>query len=467
MDVIVAGAGPTGLALAYELGLAGVEAVVIERLAERIEQVKGGAIQARTSELLDLRGLLDPIAARSLPRTATGGHFAMLPVALDASGWGTRHPFPLSVPQWIIEEELERASTVPVRRDAAITAVEQNDDGVTVTAGGTQLRASYLVACDGAHSTVRKLLDVPFPGRPGTFRAVLTDIVLTSVSDLVPTEIGHMSTLTRRAGDYWGMLVPVGGGRYRFTVGHASGETSGDDVATALTVLYGEETVLGEILTLSYFTDATRQVERYRHGRVLFAGDAAHIHPPYGGQGLNLGVRDAFNLGWKLAATVHGWAPPELLDTYHSERHPDAARVLHHTSAQRALADPSASDDIGALRDIVTDLLRVPGANYHMAGMMSGLDAEGRAPDHDLVTDKGPTRVAELMRSGRGLLLDFGSHEWPAGWTDRVDIVHAKSDEDLDAVLIRPDGTLAWNGDGPVTDALRAWFGAAVTSPGA
>jgi 2-polyprenyl-6-methoxyphenol hydroxylase-like FAD-dependent oxidoreductase len=461
MDVIIVGAGPTGLALACELGLAGVEAIVVEQLPARVEQTKGGAIQARTAELLDLRGLLDPIAARALPRSAAGGHFAGLPVQLDATGWRTRHPHPLAVPQWIIEEELERASATPVRRNAAVTAVEQDADGVTVTAGGTRLRADYLVACDGAHSTIRKLLDVPFPGRPGTYRAVLCDVLLTSVSDLVPTQAGHLSTLTSRAGDFWGMLVPVGAGRYRFTCGRAEGET---DVRTALTALYGEETVLGEILTLSHFSDATRQVEQYRHGRVLFAGEAAHIHPPHGGQGLNLGVQDAVNLGWKLAATVRGWVPPNLLDTYHTERHPAAARVLHHTAAQRVLFDPWPSEDVTALRDIVTDLIRLPDANHYLAGMMSGLDAEGRVPDHDLVTDRGPTRVAELLRSGRGLLLDPGDHEWPTGWSDRVDIVHAKADDDVAPLLIRPDGTLAWSGDGPVTDALRTWFGSPVTA---
>jgi len=456
MDVIIAGAGPTGLALAYELGLAGVEAVVVEQLPARLEQTKGGAIQARTTELLDMRGLLDPIAARRLPRSAVGGHFATLPISLDAAGWRTRHPYPLSVPQWIIEEELEHASSVPVHRNTPVTTVEQDAAGVTVTAGGTRLRASYLVACDGAHSTIRKLLDVQFPGRPGTYRAVLCDVRLTATSEHVPTRVGHMSTLTRQVGDYWGMLVPVGDLKFRFTFGHADGET---DVATALTALYGEETVLGEILNLSHFTDATRQVEQYRQGRVLFAGDAAHIHPPLGGQGLNIGVQDAINLGWKLAATVRGWAPPGLLDTYHTERHPAAARVLHHTSAQRVLADPSPSEDVAALRDIVTDLIRLPEANHYLAGMMSGLDAQGRVLDYDLVTDSGPTRVAELLRGGRGLLLDPGDQDWPTGWADRVDIVHAKADEGIAPLLIRPDGTLAWSGDGPVTDALHTWFG--------
>jgi 2-polyprenyl-6-methoxyphenol hydroxylase-like FAD-dependent oxidoreductase len=216
-----------------------------------------------------------------------------------------------------------------------------------------------------------------FPAAPAPTRAVLCDVRLTATSEHVPTRAGHMSTLTRQVGDHWGMLVPVGDHKFRFTFGYADGET---DVATALNALYGEETVLGEILNLSHFTDATRQVEQYRQGRVLFAGDAAHIHPPLGGQGLNIGAQDAINLGWKLAATVRGWAPPDLLDTYHAERHPAAARVLHHTSAQRVLADPSPSEDVAALRDIVTDLIRLPEANHYLAGMMSGLDAPGPRP---------------------------------------------------------------------------------------
>lgn len=455
MDVLVAGAGPTGLMLAHELALAGVEVTVLERLDARIEQTKGGALQARTAEVLDMRGLLDPITARELPREEVGGHFAGLPVPLDATPWNTRHPYPISVPQWIVEEELEYAALARgarIRRGVEVSAVEQGADQVTVTANGETMTARYLVACDGAHSTVRKLLDVPFPGRPGTFRAVLTDVLLSSVSDQVPTSVGHFSAMTKRGDDFWGMLVPVGEGKYRFTFGR-DGVATADETQAALTALYGEETKLAEVLNASEFGDATRQLESYRHGRIFFAGDAAHIHPPFGGQGLNLGIQDSFNLGWKLAATLKG--AEHLLDTYQDERHPPAARVLRHTAAQRVFALPGPSEDVVELREIFTDLMRLPDTNRYLAGMMSGLDAPDRIPDLELITDDGPTYLSTLLHPGRGLLLDFGRRDWPAG----VDVVHVKPDGEHDALLIRPDGLVCWSGDGSPAAVLAKWFG--------
>lgn len=301
---------------------------------------------------------------------------------------------------------------------------------------------------------MRKLLDLPFPGRPGTYRAVLADVRLSAVSDLVPAWAGHLSTLTRATEHHWGMVVPIGGDRYRFTFGKlGEHETpmSAQAVRQAFTELYGEPTTLAEILTISRFSDATRQLENYRHGRVFFAGDAAHIHPPLGGQGLNLGVQDALNLGWKLAATLAGWAPERLLDTYQTERHPKAARVLHHTAAQRVLAAPHPDPDVLALRDIFTDLMRLPDTNRHLAGMMSGLDDPTRLPDLDLVTATGPTRVAELLRAGHAVLLDLtGDVQLPPGWADHVDLVRAKADADFAAALIRPDAAVSWRGETPL-----------------
>jgi 2-polyprenyl-6-methoxyphenol hydroxylase-like FAD-dependent oxidoreductase len=498
-EVVVVGAGPTGLALAYELALAGIDVLVLERLSRRIEQVKGGALQPRTAELLESRGLLEPMLRRATAREAVGGHFAMLPVPLDCTPWQTRHPFPITVPQWEIEEVLEEravAQGVRVLHGSTLTSLDGDGDGggdsdgdgagtdngdrhgVTVVADGLRVRADYLVACDGARSTVRKLLGLPFPGRSGTYLAVLADIRLSAVSSLVPRQQGHISGLTRQAGGYWTLLIPLGEGRYRITFGRADQAgverdtpVTEEEIAAALRTVYGEETVLSGVDNSSRFSDATRQLESYRTGRVLFAGDAAHIHPPLGGQGLNLGVQDAFNLGWKLAATLRGRAPAGLLDSYHRERHPAGAQVLHHTSAQRVLADPSASEDVTALRDIVTDLLRLPDTNRHIAGLMSGLSlryepADGQAhplvghrmPDMDLFTSEGPTRLSALFGTGHAVLLDLagvvpGGLRLPAS----VDLVRATRpdgagetrDPGAAALLFRPDGYVCWATDHP------------------
>jgi 2-polyprenyl-6-methoxyphenol hydroxylase-like FAD-dependent oxidoreductase len=494
-EVVVVGAGPTGLMLACELTLAGVGTVVLEKLPHRVEQVKGGGIQPRTAELLDLRGLLEPLLARGASPVPAGGHFAALPVPLDCTPWQTRHPFPIAIPQWEVEEVLEEravASGARVLRGSAVTAVEPHAavepdtavepdaDGVSVvTADGLRVRARYLVACDGGHSTVRKLLGIPFPGRPGTHQAVLADIRLAAVSPLVPRQSGHMSTLTRQAGGYWSMLVPLGAERYRLAFGRTGpadeavqadfdrdAPVTRDEITTALQAVYGPETTLGAVENSSRFSDATRLVEQYRVGRVLFAGDAAHIHPPLGGQGLNLGLQDAFNLGWKLAATVQGRAPRGLLDSYHAERHPVGARVIHHTSAQRVLADPNPSEDAAALRDIVIDLLRLSDANRHIAGLMSGLSLHyplpgdhpltgHRIPDADLLTATGPTRLSTLFRAGHAVLLDL-TGALPAGLSlpAGVDLVRATCPDDLGAaaLLLRPDASVCWATDDTVVD---------------
>ncbi|WP_306185035.1 FAD-dependent monooxygenase [Streptomyces sp. MK5] len=505
-EVVVVGGGPTGLMLACELAQAGVDTLVLEQLTRRVEQVKGGGIQPRTAELLEMRGLLEPLEKRAPARGTVGGHFATLPVPLDCSPWNTRHPCPIGLPQWEIEEVLEeRATALGARmlRGAAVTALAQDADGVTAeTADGRRVRAGWLVACDGGHSTVRRLVGASFPGRPGTRPGVLADVRLSSVSDLVPREIGHMSTMTRQAGGYWAMTVPMRAGWYRFTFGPV-GEgavdrdtpVSREEIATALEALYRPETVLAEVNNSSRFTDATRQVEQYRQGRVLFAGDAAHIHPPLGGQGLNLGIQDAFNLGWKLAAAVQGRAPEGLLDSYHTERHPVAAQVLHHTSAQRVLADPNPSEDVAALRDIVVDLLRLPDTNRHLAGLVSGLalayppagDAGDsgssgshpltgqRVPDVELINADGdrPVRLSALFREGNSVLLDLAG-DLPQGLPlpERVDAVragYALGAEPLgaDVLLIRPDGYVCWTATGPAApDALLAAIARHLVRPG-
>ena len=474
-EVIVVGAGPTGLMLANELTLAGIPAVVLEKQGTRSGQSRAGSLQPRTAEVLDLRGLLDPLLERALPRGEVGGHFAGLPVELDCRPWRTRYPYPVGIPEARLEAFLEQRLVnqgVPVLRGYEVSAVEQDADGVTVR----DIRGSYLVACDGGHSTVRKLLDVPFPGDAGRMSAVVADITLASRSAAVPVTREHFSQYIKSDGGFFGVLAPIEGDLYRFMFGKLSGEGPGrevpvaaDEVREALRAVYGPQTELGQLREASRFSDAVRQVERYREGRVFFAGDAAHIHLPIGGQGVNLGIQDALNLGWKLAATVRGWAPNGLLDSYHTERHPVAARVLHNTRAQSVIMNPRQDENVAAVRDMFIDLLRLPEANRFISGMVSGLDVQypGLGPrmiDLDLTTQDGPTRVSRLMHSGRGLLLSFDDTPRSiAGWADRVDHVTAKTDEDIDAVLIRPDGYIAWSSaDGqPLEAALARWFGRA------
>jgi 2-polyprenyl-6-methoxyphenol hydroxylase-like FAD-dependent oxidoreductase len=460
MDVLVAGAGPTGLTTAAELALAGVSVTVLDR-RDGPGLPRPVGLQPRTAELLELRGL------RPADRSMDGpsGHFAGLPVALDSSVWRTRHPRVLNRSQDDVEAMLAEHAVkhgAVIRRGHEVRAVEAGDDGVTVDG----LRAGWLVACDGAHSTVRKLLELPFPGRTETYVATLAHIRLASASDLVPPRVAHFSQVTRQANGYWAMLTPLGDGTHRFVFGATADQPGRDapvtdaEVTKALTALYGVETRLGELYGASRFNDATRQLERYRHGRVLFAGDAAHIHPPLGGQGLNLGVQDAMNLGWKLAATVRGTAPSGLLDSYHDERHPAADRVLRHTAAQRVFTTPNRSENVEALREIVVDLMRTPDGNRYFSGLMSGLaqtyPGAQRVPDLDLTTADGPTRLSALLHDGRGLLLDLGDHAEPAGFTGQVGFVRAATDDGEyrgRLLLVRPDGYAAEPAE------LGRWFG--------
>jgi 2-polyprenyl-6-methoxyphenol hydroxylase-like FAD-dependent oxidoreductase len=497
-DVVVVGAGPTGLLLACELALAGVDVAVVERAAVSSGQSRGGGVNQRSAEVLAMRGLVDAVKSQSVPRDSVGGHFAFLPVPLDARPWRTRHPDGILIPQDRLEQILEarlRELGVRVRRSTELIGLVQDADGVDATVSDGRLRGRYLVACDGGHSAVRKLVGADFPGTPGTMAAVTADIELVSAGETVPRTVSHISTLARSGGEYWMMLHPLDGegGRvagFRAVFGGPpqaalprTAPVTADEVAAALTAVHGPETVLGRLRWGTRFSDAHRQLAEYRHGRVLFAGDAAHIHMPIGGQGLNLGLQDAMNLGWKLARVVSGRSPAVLLDTYHDERHPVAARVLATVRAQRVIAfPPPEADDVLALRDIVADLARLPDGNRYLAGLMSGLAIRYDLADPDplvgsrmidltLETYGGVTTVSALLRGGRGLLLELDAPLAPereiAAGVDRLAArtVDSPVGMDLDGVrrvLVRPDGYVGWVGRTPderPNEALARWFG--------
>ncbi|TCO61012.1 2-polyprenyl-6-methoxyphenol hydroxylase-like FAD-dependent oxidoreductase [Actinocrispum wychmicini] len=477
------GAGPTGLMLAAELALAGVAVRVVERQAEPSGQSRGGGVNARTAEVFAMRGLMADMAARSIRREVVGAHFAGLPVGLDVRPWRTRYPGGALIPQDRIESVLENRLAelgVTVRRATSVVEMDTSDDGVTVTLDdGSSIQGQYLVACDGAHSTIRSLTGAEFPGRPGTMKAVTADIELTARSVTVPTTVEHISRLVKAGGDYWMMLHPLYGpgeenGLYRVVFGGPEQQTlprstpvTAEEVSRALVAVHGPDTRIGRLRWGTRFTDATRQLARYRHGRVLFAGDAAHIHSPLGGQGLNLGVQDAMNLGWKLAAHVHGTAPEGLLDTYHDERHPVAARVLTVTQAQRAVMPPRDPDAV-ALREILTEMVRLPDTNRYLAGLMSGLDIRyplgsgeplvgERMPDLSLrLADGTVTQVSALLRPGRAVLLDLAAEGPDVSGVDRVVAEPVPSDigvetgaaPGVERILIRPDGYVSWVGSG-------------------
>jgi 2-polyprenyl-6-methoxyphenol hydroxylase-like FAD-dependent oxidoreductase len=489
-EVIVVGGGPTGLMLAAELGLAGVRTVVVEKLVERSGQSKAGGLQPRTAEVLDQRGLLDNVLDRATARHGAGGHFAALPVPLDCRPWRTRHPWGVRIPQARVEEVLEKRVVeygIPVLRGHELVTLDQDTEGVTGTVTGPDgeavwLRGQYLLACDGAHSRVRKLVGVGFPGTAGTISAVVSEVVLTSRSDAIPTTVEHFSRHIRGKDGHWTALSPLDNGCYRLMFGSPTRVPRDTPVTlaearTALQAVYGEETDLQEIRWASRFSNASRQVDRYRVDRVFFAGDAAHIHLPVGGQGINLGIQDAVNLGWKLAARLRDRAGDAVLDGYHVERHPVAARVLNNTKAQGVLMNVIEDENVAALRDIVLDLARTPDGNRYLAGMISGLDVRygdsehplvgSRMPDLGLTTAVGPTRTCDLLRGGRGLLLELDGEATLAGHArGRVDHVSATVTEDwrdavdARAVLVRPDGHVCWAAGAESPEAaLLQWFG--------
>ncbi|MFI1075506.1 FAD-dependent monooxygenase [Streptomyces puniciscabiei] len=494
-DVVIAGAGPTGLMLACELRLAGVDVTVVEKLAERSGESRAGGIHSRTLEVLDQRGILDRFLAEGELQPV--GHFSGLYLDFDESE--SRHPYPLMILQSAIERLLAEWATelgVGVRRSSEVSGVRQDEGGVTVEldTGGTApatLRARYLVGCDGGRSTVRKLAGIGFPGTEATMTALIGDVELPGLPEdyvwVRRTPHGDYSAIAFEPG--WHRVITS---EYDHVVDRDEPVTF-ERLKESLTKVAGTDFGIRNPRWISRFNDAARQAAQYRAGRILLAGDAAHIHFPAGGQGLNMGIQDAVNLGWKLAGVIRGQAPESLLDTYHTERHPVAERVLHNTRAQSALVRPGPQTD--ALRDVFGSLMVFDEVNQYLRHLLNALDIRypldgdhplvgRRVPDADLDAPDGVGRVYELLHAGRPVLLDLrGSAEVAAaakGWADRVDLVEARGEDDHwtvpaigdipapGALLIRPDGHVAWATDDTtphtpsLITALTTWFGPAL-----
>ena len=482
--VVIVGGGPTGLMLAGELSLAGIDAAIVERrVGQELDGLRSGGLHARTIEIFDQRGIADRFLARG--RTAQVAGFAG--VSLDISDFPTRHNYGLAL--W--QKHIERILTdwveelgVTIYRRCEVTAFVQDESGVDVALSDSRsLRADYLVGCDGGRSLVRKASGIEFPGSDPTTSNLIGEVEVTEEPNWgIHRDATGIHGLTRLDDGTVRVMVT------EREVGAVAPPTL-RDLSDALIAVFGTDYGVHNPASLSRFTDMARQAASYRQGRVLLAGDAAHVHPPDGGQGMQLGVQDAVNLGWKLAQVVRKTAPESLLDTYQAERHPVAARVLQNTMSAVVLRRED--ERIKALRGTVSELLAMEEPRKHFAGMMSGLDirydvGEGhellgrRMPDLDLVTADGPLRVFALLHDARPLLLNFGKpRAFDIGpWADRVRSVDAGYDgawelpvlgavEAPGAVLVRPDGHVAWVG-GPtsagLTDALTRWFGPAAAA---
>ncbi|MEA5364258.1 FAD-dependent monooxygenase [Amycolatopsis sp., V23-08] len=456
-EVVIAGAGPTGLMLANELALAGVDVVVLERLPERTGLSKALNLQPRTAEVLDLRGLLGRAEERSFA-TVPEGHFAMIPVSY--ASWNTRHPYQLAIPQVQVEAALEERlaeQDVEVLRGQALTAFTQDADGVTVTTSDTRIRASYLAGCDGGRSTVRKALGLPFEGIDGRGHGVVADVRFAATPPGAQSEWRSMRNIvtTDGIGKYTGLIPLSEPNLYRLAYGdrlnrpaNLRAEVTDEEVRDVITKTYGEETKVEEIRWASRFGDDSRLAASYRAGRVFLAGDAAHTHFPAGGQGLNLGIQDAMNLGWKLAAQIKGRAPQGQLDTYEQERRPVAEAVIQNVAAQSALIP--ATPELLALRTIFRALSELPEAQHHLSGLVSGLSITypRKDKDHpatgtrlpDFKTKEG--HASTWFHKGKFVLLTTQPTEKP-----HPEVEVAQVDElpwhDVTRALIRPDGYVA------------------------
>jgi 2-polyprenyl-6-methoxyphenol hydroxylase-like FAD-dependent oxidoreductase len=488
--VVIAGGGPTGLMLAGELALAGIDVAIVERrVTQDLPGSRAGGLHARTLELLDQRGIVDRFLAEGQKAQVAG--FGS--TKFDISDFPTRHPYGLALWQKHIERILASwVEELPVtfHRGRDVTGFSQDDTGVDVDVSDDhRFRAQYLVGCDGGRSVVRKTAGIEFPGWDPTMSAILAEVEMTEEPE---TGIRRTPSGTHAIGkvEYEikdGKVVYGKGGKVGVMITESQIGTSEPtlrEISEGLIAVYGTDYGVHSPTYISRFTDTTRQAATYRKGRILLAGDAAHVHSPVGGQGLNMGVQDAVNLGWKLAQVVKGISSDGLLDTYHAERHPVGARVLRGTMAQVALMRPD--DRIEALRDTVSELLSMEEPNKRFAARMTGLDIHydlglghpllgRRMPDLELVTPNGMRRLFSLLHEARPVLLNLGQPRAfdITPWTDRVRLVEAAYDGPWElpaigavtaptAVLIRPDGHVAWVGEhnqhGLVT-ALSTWFG--------
>lgn len=480
--VVIAGAGPTGMMLSAELTLAGVDVVVVERRPDHvIESSRAGGLHARTIEVLDQRGVVD----RFLDEGQAMQVQMYAGVPIDISDFPSRHNYGLALWQSHFERIMAgwvEALGVTIRRERVVTGLEQDDGGVDVTVSdGTSLRCQYLVGCDGGRSLIRKAAGIEFPGWDPTTSWMIAEVEMPEETPPgIRLERGGVQALHRMED---GRTV-----RAVLTDPDVvdNPEPTLQDLKDSLVAVYGTDFGAHNPKWISRFTDMCRQAATYRQGRVLLAGDAAHVHSPQGGQGLNISVQDAVNLGWKLALVVKGAAPEDLLDTYHAERHPIGARVLRNTMAQVAVS--RTDERSAALREAVAELLGMDEPRKFIGGMLSGLDVHydlgpghplvgRRMPDLDVVTADGPQRVYAWLHDARPLMLNFaqpGDGDVDlSSWSDRVQFVHATYSGPWelpvlgdvpapDAVLIRPDGYVAWAGepgDPALLDALTTWFG--------
>jgi 3-(3-hydroxy-phenyl)propionate hydroxylase len=484
--VVIAGGGPTGLMLAGELALARIDVVIVEpRASQVVDGSRAGGLHSRTIEVLDQRGIAERflLAGTKHPAVGFGG------TALDISDFPTRHNYLLALWQSLFEPILADwvgELGVPILRERQVAGFVQDDTGVDIElSDGPSLRAQYLVGCDGGRSLIRKAAGIDFPGLDPSTSWIIAEVEMDEQPEIgVRREGGGIGPVNRETGG-----GPFGVVLKEKDVDHTT-EPTLEELREALTAAYGTDYGVHSPTRISRFTDMSRQAASYRRRRVLLAGDAAHLHPPQGGQGLNTGVQDAVNLGWKLAQVVNKTSPESLLDTYHAERHPVGARVLHNTMAQVALSGPD--DRHQALRETMAELLTMDEPRRRIVGMLSALDVhydlgEGhpllgrRMPDLDLRTADGPTRVFTLLHDARPVLLNLGA---PGGfdispWASRVRLVDARHDGVWElpvlgevaapaAVVIRPDGYVAWVGaltDPALPHALATWFGAADATP--